>query len=70
MGASGGWQSAARLTLSQRARERRSGAAARAQGGGPHPGRVPGLWPLLALQTAAAAAAAGSLPAAGLTVSA
>ncbi|XP_010969300.2 pituitary homeobox 3 isoform X1 [Camelus ferus] len=67
MGAGGGWQYAARLTISQGVRERRSGAAARAQGGGPHPGRVPGLWPLLALQTAAAAAAAGSLPAAGLT---
>lgn len=52
--------------------ERPSGAAARAQGGSPHPGRVSGPWPLPALQTTAAAAtaAAGSLPAAGLAVSA
>lgn len=57
-------------SLPLRVGERRSGEAARAQGGGPHRGRVPGPWPLLALQTAAAAAAAGSLPAAGLTVSA
>lgn len=57
-------------SVSQRVRERPSGAAAWAQGGGPHPGRVPGPWPPPALQTAVAAAAAGSLPAAGLTVSA
>lgn len=50
-------------------RECPSRAAARAQGGSPHPGRVPCPWPLPALQTAAAAAA-GSLPAAELTVSA
>lgn len=56
------------LSLSSSVPERPSGAAARAQGGGPHPGRVSGPWPLPALQTTAAAA--GSLPAAGLTVSA
>lgn len=56
-------------SLLLRVRERQSGAAARAQGDGPHPGRVPGPRPLPALQTTAATAAAGSLPAAGLTVS-
>lgn len=56
-------------SLPLRVRERQRGAAARAQGDGPHPGRVPGPRPLPALQTTAATAAAGSLPAAGLTVS-
>ncbi|XDB64953.1 hypothetical protein ABFV05_018569 [Capra hircus] len=44
MGAGGGWQSAARLSLSQRVRERRSGAAARGSGGRPPP--RPGARPL------------------------
>lgn len=68
----GGWQSEAKLSLSlsEFGSARAEPRAARAQGGGPHPCRVPGPWPLPALQTEAAAAAAGSLPAAGLTVSA
>jgi hypothetical protein len=40
------------------------------RGVAPLPGRVPGPWPLPALQTATAAVATRSLPAAGRTVSA